>query len=763
MAQRTTWSLVILCACALLLPAGVLLSTVSAEAPTTLSHVDTSAEGTFPVFHLSSVSFTHLKVSYSVTTSSFVDGIGGRYTSSVEFDAALSLSESGSTDSVSYVVTFPSNPTGGSVMLDLPGPHFLVTDGDFDVVIQPVQGEGEQLPLEQDSDNSGHTEFEADGATTWSPLDAEVALFARVEPIAAVSVGAAALSGTLSPADPIDLFALTLPQGSPLVVDVTNPDSADLQVRLSLKDTTTGTDVTSQSGSGPTVSLFTRVGAADRPSFLRIDSATVQGVAHYTVRVRVNGAPVAVGGGDRSGTVEVPMVLDASASSDPDGDLLNFTWSFGGTEHLPVLYGPQVTITPALPGALSVHIDVTDGFELATTAFTVTVHPKADISITVTPLGGFDSATVGQPVEFASRWSSEFQGDAANATYDWDFGDGTRGSGQAPSHTYDALPSSGAPKVAISLTAEFEGQSASDSKELRLNLPPEVALTRSGTGAARVGDQVGFNATATDSDSIVVARFLWNFGDGSLTSTTTVGRTSHAYSAPGNYTVLVTAQDSDGGNDNASVPLEVIARTTDGGHDNGDGPVVPGGSSMVLFIVIGAAAAGAVVVFLVLRARKSAIPPSPPPSSGEVPPHQQPHQQAPPPPMTTAYAMQPPQGAYPPAPPPVAQPQPAYAPAAPPPLPPQATVLPPTAPPLAAIPPLPAQVDHGRQLRSRQQALLAAVASGARIDATQVQRLDQLLSGAGTALAAGNLAQSAQLLQQAENAAYQLERTATTR
>lgn len=81
-------------------------------------------------------------------------------------------------------------------------------------------------------------------------------------------------------------------------------------------------------------------------------------------------------------------------------------------------------------------------------------------------------------------------------------------------------------------------------------LQPTVAATSS--GASPVGTAVTFEAIASDATA---PTFSWDFGDGTVTEFTPSPTSSHSYSSPGNYTVVVTMQD--GGN-RASATIEQV-------------------------------------------------------------------------------------------------------------------------------------------------------------------------------------------------------------
>jgi mono/diheme cytochrome c family protein/chitodextrinase len=148
-----------------------------------------------------------------------------------------------------------------------------------------------------------------------------------------------------------------------------------------------------------------------------------------------NSKPVAHAGGPYAGEAGSTLIqFDGSASSDADGDQLNFAWSFGdGATDI----GMMPTHTYTMTGNFEVSLVVNDGAvnsdpDLTTAAITappVNLAPSADA-------GGPYEGRPGQPVVFDASASADPNGDALS--YAWQFGDGATGTGVAPTHTYAA-------------------------------------------------------------------------------------------------------------------------------------------------------------------------------------------------------------------------------------------------------------------------------------------------------------------------------------
>ncbi len=87
------------------------------------------------------------------------------------------------------------------------------------------------------------------------------------------------------------------------------------------------------------------------------------------------------------------------------------------------------------------------------------------------------------------------------------------------------------------------------------NQPPTAAFTSSPPTPV-VGTLVTFNGSASSDPDGSIVSFAWSFGDGTSGSGLSV---SHAYSAPGTYTVQLTVTDDDGATDAASAPISVAS------------------------------------------------------------------------------------------------------------------------------------------------------------------------------------------------------------
>jgi probable HAF family extracellular repeat protein len=155
-----------------------------------------------------------------------------------------------------------------------------------------------------------------------------------------------------------------------------------------------------------------------------------------------------------------------------------------------------------------------------------TTHQQPSAVFTATP-------TTGRTVQFDGSLSNAWDG--VIESYDWDFGDGTTGSGVAPLHTFAA---DGTYDVTMKVTND-DGlwQTLTLSVVVAApNQPPNAIFTVTATDLSIVAD-----ASQSTDDGTIVA-YNWNLGDGVSDSGMIV---SHTYAAEGTYTIDLTAVDDD--------------------------------------------------------------------------------------------------------------------------------------------------------------------------------------------------------------------------
>lgn len=161
---------------------------------------------------------------------------------------------------------------------------------------------------------------------------------------------------------------------------------------------------------------------------------------------------------------------------------------------------------------------------------------------------------VGEKISFDASKSSA--SGAKIASYAWDFGDGTTGSGVTITHVYN---SEGSYKVTLTVKDD-RGASNSATKTISVknpqrNEPPVPKATASQT-AAETLEPVTFDASESyDPDGVIVS-YAWNFGDGQNGNGVII---THAYRSFGSYLVTLTVSDDKGAAAQATITIRVRA------------------------------------------------------------------------------------------------------------------------------------------------------------------------------------------------------------
>jgi PKD repeat protein len=138
--------------------------------------------------------------------------------------------------------------------------------------------------------------------------------------------------------------------------------------------------------------------------------------------------------------------------------------------------------------------------------------------------------------------------------FDWNFGDNTTASGQTVTHQFRTQ---GTFQVRLTVT-DARGATATSLQTVRVSPgdPPTAGFTSS-PAAPGVNTEVFFNATQSapaPGSGRTITSYAWDFGDGTGGSGVV---TSHRFTAPGVYQVVLTVTDDAGSTARATTPLTV--------------------------------------------------------------------------------------------------------------------------------------------------------------------------------------------------------------
>lgn len=269
------------------------------------------------------------------------------------------------------------------------------------------------------------------------------------------------------------------------------------------------------------------------PVKLTVDDGTGLGnaIAVDATRVLIAARPVAVAGGNRDVCSGDAILFDASGSSDPDGGLLRYAWDFGDGTRSDIV-NPSKTYER--PGVYAVTLTVRDesgldnGVDSDRIAALVREAPIADAGA---PL----LACTNQTVRFDGSGSSDADG-AVNA-FSWNFGDGSSGGGERPTHVFEHP---GSYTVTLTITGDARGAcGALDTDETTVEVIEAPRLALDGPDRVAAGASAAYAASLAGDADTAGASFAWDFGDG---TTATGPNVSHAFAAAGAAVVTVSAQ-----------------------------------------------------------------------------------------------------------------------------------------------------------------------------------------------------------------------------
>jgi PKD repeat protein len=143
-------------------------------------------------------------------------------------------------------------------------------------------------------------------------------------------------------------------------------------------------------------------------------------------------SPVAKVGGPYRGTISTPLSFDGSASSDPDGTIVSFDWTFGDGN---AGSGARPTHVYSRTGVYTVVLTVTD--DSGRTGDAATSVEIVPVVVNQAPRANAGGPYAGRPnVPMAFDGSRSSDPDGRIVAYSWDFGDGTQAASGQPGATH---------------------------------------------------------------------------------------------------------------------------------------------------------------------------------------------------------------------------------------------------------------------------------------------------------------------------------------
>lgn len=220
-------------------------------------------------------------------------------------------------------------------------------------------------------------------------------------------------------------------------------------------------------------------------------------------------------------------VTGLGSVTDNSGEVPAITYKIGAT----VLTGSY-----AFPiGNTTVTMDATDsvGNTATQASFTVTVSDSAVPIANFTASGVFGCSPV--TTRFTDTSTAGTTGEIIG--WLWDFGDGTTSTDQSPTHIF----SQGLATVKLTVTTAMGLTDTKTVSNLVQAIGPDVDFTADVTSGDAPLAVTFTNETVATSPLTGMA---WAFGDGA--TSTSFASVTHTFTAPGSYTVSLTAKDLDG-------------------------------------------------------------------------------------------------------------------------------------------------------------------------------------------------------------------------
>ncbi len=278
------------------------------------------------------------------------------------------------------------------------------------------------------------------------------------------------------------------------------------------------------------------------------DNAGLSNSASTSATIGVgNQAPVANANGPYTGAVGTPVQLNGSASVDPDGSIISYSWNFGDGSSGSGVSPSHVYLSQGTFNVTLTVMDNTGATDSAST--TATIGPVPNQPPTANPNGPY-TGSVGVPVQFDGSGSTDPEG--ASLSYAWNFGDGGTATGATPTHTYNT---DGLYTVSLTVTdpAGLSNTAATSASIGPVaNQPPTADAN--GPYSGTINQAVQFNGSGSTDPEGGPLSYVWNFGDG---SSGTGATPTHSYASNGVYTVNLVVTDNAGASDSATTTATI--------------------------------------------------------------------------------------------------------------------------------------------------------------------------------------------------------------
>jgi PKD repeat protein/KaiC/GvpD/RAD55 family RecA-like ATPase len=234
------------------------------------------------------------------------------------------------------------------------------------------------------------------------------------------------------------------------------------------------------------------------------------------------------------------IVFNATNSYDSDGEVISYFWDFGDETNA--------------TGKVVSHAYMDNDNYTVTLVVTDDDGATDSVNATKTVLNRFpvalftESATTvytGENIYFNASDSCDLDGYIVS--YFWDFGDGTNATGVTVSHSY---AEDGSHTLNLTVTDD-DGSSVVATHVLTILNRAPVASFIIFPQQPVADDSITFNAVYSYDPDGTIVNYIWDFGDGNTTATSS-GVITHIYHEYGDFNVTLTIVDNDGYNNTTS-------------------------------------------------------------------------------------------------------------------------------------------------------------------------------------------------------------------
>ncbi len=234
-------------------------------------------------------------------------------------------------------------------------------------------------------------------------------------------------------------------------------------------------------------------------------------------------------------------VLLSAYAQDKDGDLVNFKWIFDDGK---TASGDKITKLFPSNGTYGATVIGYDNSGAVANGS----YKKIRIIINEPPAaiaGNGFIAIPNRPVSFDG--SRSFDSDGTIKSYEWNFGDGTKGKGRIVNHTFT---NPGHYAVILKVIDNSPAKCNYDKDTLNIWINEQPVASAGEDIAVSIGEEFKLNANASYDNDGEIVKYIWDFNDGNKADGQIV---SHLYTKPGRYVAkLRIADDANVSNSMAS-------------------------------------------------------------------------------------------------------------------------------------------------------------------------------------------------------------------